>query len=623
MCRIHGYFGADLAPTALDAARDAQLAGGPDQQHSVRGDRWGLGCNRLAIQDPAHGRQPFTNTDGSVHAVFNGEIYNFRAIREELAAHGVRVAGDSDGSVLVPYYELHGDRFTDRLDGMYAIALVDLRGAPRLKLWCDPLAVKSLYYAADGPGVVFASEPAGLTALRSTPSALDPLAVDHYLNWQCLPPGSSWLAGVSTLGPGEGLVHDGERLTVRRPPVPLPPVAPRAEPAGSVGGVPGGPPDAEHTPEGLRALLTREVEQMSLQTAPVAVQVSGGLDSAVLATLLARRRPDVTGFHVTHEGSHATDEESYAREAAAHAGIPLEVVEIREAELPELIPAMVAALGTPNATPHALSAYVLFREIHRSGFRVCFTGDGADEQFGGYRRYSTALAAPDPDRTDPTDPTDRTDRADPAGRTDRRAWTAWADRYLDRLSLLPYDAYRRLCTPGFRALADSGANSRERARRLLARPAPSRLEQLLEFDRSYKLPGLNLRKLDQLAMAHAVEGRVPYCQPSVTRFARGTPDALKVAGSRRKGILWDAGAPLIPRAVRDRPKQPFTFPVGAFLRPGGKLWDFVMDVLARPRLCAAGILDAEAVRAVLTEHADGRDHARLLWGLMVLELSLP
>ncbi|MEU3059878.1 asparagine synthase (glutamine-hydrolyzing) [Streptomyces subrutilus] len=578
MCRIYGYFGSDRAVRAMEAARDAQLSGGPDRQAHVRGEDWGLGCNRLAIQDPSHGRQPFANADGSVHAVFNGEIYNFRAIRRELAGHGVHVEGDSDGSVLLPYYELHGDRFVERLEGMYAIALVDLRSGRRLKLWSDPLAVKSLYYEVTADGIAFASEPGGLAALRTGRPEVDPHAVDHYLNWQCLPPGTSLHTGVSSLRAGEHLVHDGRTAATRVPHTTAP------------------PPDAGCTPDRLGSLLAGEVERMSLQSAPVAVQLSGGLDSAVLATLLGRRRTDVTAFHVTHEGAHPSDEETYARDAAAHAGIPLEVVEIREAELPELIGPMVAALGSPNATPHALSAYVLFREIAKRSFRVCFVGDGADEQFGGYRRYSTALAA-----TDDT----------------------WQERYLDRLSLVPRARYRRLYTPEYRALLDDGGGSRERARELLGPPAPARLEQLLAFDRLHKLPGLNLRKLDHLSMAHSIEGRVPYCQPAVTDFARRTPDALKATETRRKGILWDAGGPLVPHSVRTRQKQPFTFPVDAFLAPGTKLWEFATDVLAGPRLSTAGFLSAAAVREVLDAHAVRRDQARLVWGLMILELSLP
>ncbi|SCL20796.1 asparagine synthase (glutamine-hydrolysing) [Micromonospora pallida] len=578
MCRIYGYYGRACDRAGLDAARDVQLAGGPDQQDRVTGESWGLGCNRLAIQDPATGRQPFRNAAGTVHAVFNGEIYNFRALRKELAEHGVHVDGDSDGSIIVPYYELHGDRFVDRLEGMFAIALVDLRTGRRMSLWCDRLAVKTVYYTVTSDGVAFASEPRGLAALVKMPLDVDAGAVDHYLNWQCLPDGTSLYAGVSTLRPGEQLVCEDGAVVVHSPAdTDL-------------------PDDGEATPESLRMLLTREVAAMSGQAAPIAVQLSGGLDSSILATLLAQRRDDVTGFHVTHEGRHPSDEHGFAREAAAHAGIPLETVEIREADLPRLLPDMVTALGTPNATPHALSAYVLFREISAAGFRVCFVGDGADEQFGGYRRYSTALAARD---------------------------DAWPARYLDRLSLIPEVDYRALYTADYRRMVDSGTSSRQRAIELLTRPAASAVEQILSFDRTYKLPSLNLRKLDHLAMANTIEGRVPYCQPAVTRFARRTPDALKVGGARRKQVLWDAGVGLVPLSVQRRDKQPFTFPVSAYLTPGRALWDFTVDVLTRPRLCSSGMLSQSAVSGVIAEHARGRDHARLLWGLMVLELSLP
>lgn len=583
MCRIYGYFGHDFSVTTLDAARDAQLSGGPDRQRYARGERWGLGCNRLSIQDPAHGSQPFTNGDGTVFAVFNGEIYNFRAIRDELAQHGVHIEGDSDGSVLLPYYELHGDRFVDRLEGMYAIAIVDLRWGHRLKLWCDPLAVKSMYYTISDGGIVFSSELSGLEALLKKPLDVDALAIDDYMNWQCLPSGASWYSGVSSLLPGEQVVCDSAMTVDRRP-------QDNALPADGVATA------DDYTPNRLRDLLATEVAQMSLQGAPIAVQVSGGLDSSIIATLLGERRDDVTAFHVTHAGTHPSDEEVFAREAAAHAGIPLEVVEVREADLPEVIPAMVTALGTPNATPHALSAYLLFREISSSGFRVCFVGDGADEQFGGYRRYSTALAVAD---------------------------ETWSARYLDRLSLVPEAEYQQLYTPEYRDLLQSNVTSRQRATEALRRPAPSRLEQLLAFDRLHKLPSLNLRKLDHLSMAHAVECRVPYCQPAVTDFARRTPDARKVDGPHRKRILWDAGVGLVPPAVQSRQKQPFTFPVGAFMARGATLWEFTVDVLMASRLCSSGFLSRAAVRRVIMEHGGGRDHSRLLWGLMVLELSLP
>ncbi|WP_445397987.1 asparagine synthase-related protein [Streptomyces sp. LE64] len=162
--------------------------------------------------------------------------------------------------------------------------------------------------------------------------------------------------------------------------------------------------------------------------------------------------------------------------------------------------------------------------------------------------------------------------------------------------------------PRTRCWRPAGPRQRPRQCPRTALPArPSRLEQLLTFDRLHKLPGLNLRKLDHLSMAHGIEGHVPYCQPAVTEFARRTPDPLKAAAGRRKRILWDAGRPLVPESVRTRQKQPFTFPVDSFLAPGTGLWRFATDVLARPRLCADGFLSGAAVREVLDRHAARRD----------------
>ncbi len=588
MCRIYGFFGPQLGTGDLTAAAQAQLHGGPDDQRHVLGRNWGLGCNRLAIQDPSSGLQPFSNAEQTVHLVFNGEIYNFRAIREELAREGVRVDGDSDGSVLVPCYERYGDSFAERLDGMYAIALVDLRHEPQLKLLCDTLSIKSLFYAEVGGGVAFSSELPGLTALTGATFDINPFAVDSYMDGQCLPGGSSWFTGAAALRPGAQLCFDGrqviERLRLDTPALP------------GNGQQPDGAGVTRDDDAGsLRRLLRREVGSMCLQDAPVAVQLSGGLDSSILATLLRERREDVTAFHVVHEGSHPSDEEVFARDAAQRAGVHLEVVEVRADDVPDLLPEMVAALGSPNATPHALSAYVLFREIARNGFRVCFVGDGADEQFGGYRRYSDALAADD---------------------------DAWAANYLDRLSLVPEARYRALYTAEYRAMLDASTSSRARAVQLLATPAPSRLEQVLMYDRLHKLPALNLRKLDHLSMAHAVEARVPYCQPAVTRLARALPDRLKVNGDTRKPVLWDIGRELIPASVQAREKQPFTFPVAAFMAAGTKLTQFTMEVLARPRLCSDGYLDPRSLAAVIARHRAGADQSGLLWGLMILELSL-
>lgn len=580
MCRIAGYLGLDRSPEQRAAASRAQLAGGPDEQAWMTGLGWGLACNRLAIQDPSSGRQPIMSDDGRVTLVFNGEIYNFREVATRLAARGVRIEGDCDASVLLPAYLAWGDGFVAALEGMYAIALVDLRDQAVLKVWSDPLAIKSVHYADSRDGLVFASEIAGLNALRGAAAELDPLAVDAFLDVQCMPRGQTHLRGIRSLEPGMLLTYDGAGLTL------------------SAAARPEHPLDSDRTPADLAGLLEHEVDHMSRQGAAIAVQVSGGLDSALLLSMLRQRREDVKAFHVTFEqgvnGVHPLDERRFAQDAAAHAGAPLDIIEIAWDQLPELLPRVVSAVGSPNATPHAVSAYVLFEEIARQGFRVCFVGDGADEQFGGYRRYSRALRDSSPE---------------------------WEENYLEGLSLVPVKQYRQLYTDDYRALLETCGSSRAATLDRLRRPAPSRVEQLLSFDRLDKLPHLNLRKLDHLSMAHSVEGRVPYCQPAITSFARGLPDVRKVDGEDRKPILWSAGERYLPRSIRERPKQPFSLPVRVALQPGMPTWDYLADVLSGSSLCAAGILDQAAVSGVIAAHRAGSDCSRLLWGLLVLELS--
>jgi asparagine synthase (glutamine-hydrolysing) len=581
MCRIAGYLGRDRTAEERAAASRAQLAGGPDEQAWVTGPGWGLGSNRLAIQDPSSGKQPITSDDGRVTLVFNGEVYNFREIAERLAAQGVSIAGDCDTSVLLPAYLVWGDRFVAELEGMYAIAVMDLRDGPLLKLWTDPLAVKSVYYSNSTQGFAFASELAALSAIRGVAPELEPLAVDGYFDFQCMPRGETHLRGVRSLEPGSLLVYDGSRVTVKE----------AAEPGHFL--------PSDRRPEELAGLLEHEIDHMSRQGTAIAVQVSGGLDSAVLLTMLRQRRRDVKAFHVSFQqsagGSHPLDERRFAEAAAAHARVELDTVEIAWDQLPDLLPRVVTALGSPNATPHAVSAHVLFEEISRQGFRVCFVGDGADEQFGGYRRYSRALRDRSPD---------------------------WDENYLDGLSLVPEKEYQSLYTDDFRALLVDSGSSRQRTLERFRRPAASRLEQMLSFDRADKLPHLNLRKLDHLSMAHSVEGRVPFCQPSITSFARGLPDVRKVDGDDRKPILWSAGERYLPRTISERSKQPFSLPVGVALRPGSRVWEYLVDVVSGSRLCAAGILDAEAVSGVVASHLTGSDRSRLLWGILVLELSV-
>lgn len=380
MCRIHGCFGGEPAGReVLDAVAAAMFEGGPDAQTVRRGDGWALGNNRLAIQGIASGDQPFVR--GALCCVFNGEIYNHRQLRAELAAHGYSFEGDCDGDVLLPLYELYGDAFTSRLEGMFAIAVVDEREEPCLKLFTDHAGMKSLYYyvSADGRRLCFASELRALSRFPDFPDELDPLAVDRYLGGKAVWGPGTVYTRVRTLEPGSVLRFADGRETLTRTAL---------EPAEV--DWPGGEPTVEAAAELLDGLLRTEMGRILDADVPVCVITSGGLDSSYTTALAAHLVSDVASFNIAYRGDWPADERHWAAEVARHCGTEHHQVLLDPAGFPELVERFTRHLDQPNNAPHSLSTFALFEAVHEAGFKVALTGDGADELFAGYARFTKA-----------------------------------------------------------------------------------------------------------------------------------------------------------------------------------------------------------------------------------------
>lgn len=582
MCRIFGNFGA----VGLDRADLAQLSGtqyhgGPDQQDYLGGPGWSLGANRLSIQGIDGGRQPYRLGEHII-AVFNGELYNHVELRQLLRSRGYRFDDSCDGSLLPALYLEFGDAFVERLDGMFALAVLDLR-APRLLLATDPTGVKSLYYWATDDDFVFSSEVGPLVRLPRVKTEVVAESIDLYLSMLAVLGERTAFRGVNQLGPGQRLVvraEGGYRVEGYRP---------------ALGELPADGDDRQ-VGDRLRVLLDDEVRRMQSADVPVCLITSGGLDSSLLTALAARHHRELTAFNITYRGDWPGDERHYGALVARHCGVRYHQVEADPAGFPELMPAMVAHLGQPNAAPHSLSTYILFREVQAAGFRVAIAGEGADEMFGGYQRFARAAAG----------------------------GPGWSDRYLDIMSAVPLALRRRLYTESFAAhLAAEGTRSGEIRAEMAALGDPPGLEPLLEFDRIRRFPYYILRRVDHLSMASAVEVRVPFCQPRVAGLARALPDRMKISGTEVKRAVYAAAEPLLPEAVRNRPKQPFTLPVAAMLRPGQPLFEYLTarlndsadlpDYLSRARL-------AELVAV----QAAGPDEtaAKALWAVLVLDLWL-
>ncbi|CAM5433806.1 amidotransferase 1, exosortase A system-associated [Streptomyces tanashiensis] len=585
MCRILGSFaaGADRPePAQLAAVSARQRHGGPDEHHVLSGPGWSLGCDRLAVTDPCGGRQPYRLPHlPGILAVLNGEIYNHAELRRTLAARGHRFPDRCDGTVLPALYAEYGPAFAEHLDGMFAVALLDLRpGRTQLVLAVDDMGMKPLHLHHDpyDGSTRFASEIPALLAFEGVRISPREDALDTVLATRTSFSTHTALAGVDVLPPGAtALVRPGTAPVVRRR-------GPhRVKPLG-----------------GTQDVLRHEVRRLARAEVPVCAVTSGGLDSGLVTALAAEHAretdaPPLHTFHLTYRGRWPDSEAAYARAVARRARTVHHEVAVDPDELGSLLTRTVRHLGQPNADPITLSTYALFRAVRQNGFTVALTGDGADELFGGYDRMRAALAAPE--------------GAD------------WAGAYADALSAAPRLLREHLYTANYRAyIADTGSAADRIAQELRSAEAvgADRLTAMTAFETRWRLPAYHLRRLDHLSMAWAVEARLPFLQPSVVTHARSLP----VAARTGKRALYEAGAELLPPSVLRRPKQPFTLPVAAMLAPGGPLLDLVREMLSPARLVLGGKIRADRAAKLLARHLEHPtpQAALTLWSLAVHEL---
>ncbi|MEU7562205.1 asparagine synthase (glutamine-hydrolyzing) [Streptomyces eurythermus] len=583
MCRIFGHFDSQATVHELRTVAALQRHGGPDAQYITTGDTWGLGNNRLAIMDLDGGDQPYV-LDGIV-VVFNGEIYNHNELRRMLTARGHRFPDLCDGSILPALYAEFGTAFTEHLDGMYAVAVVDLRGEPKLVLATDDMGMKPLYYHwnAAERHLYFASELPALLSFRAVRARVWEPGLDAYLATKTPFSEQTMFDGIRVLPPAataEVTRGSGLRVRVRDTSVP--------------------PADAgpEEAAERVRELLRHEVHRLTRADVPVCAITSGGLDSSLVTALAAERVGELHSFNIAYRGTWPADERGFAQEVASRHGTRHHQVEIDPADFPDLLSDVVWHLGQPNADPITLSTYALFRAVHQAGFKVAVTGDAADELFGGYDRIKAALKA--------------------------GAGDDWVPAYVRALAAVPRERRLGLYSDDYRHFITAHGTAEDHLERALTSSPHDRLTAITEVEIGRRLPAYHLRRVDHLSMASSVEVRLPFCQPALVRYARSLPATLKVEGDQVKKVLYAAAGGLLPDSVLNRPKQPFTLPITAMLSDGRRLMEFARDMLAPARLRRHGRLDPDAVQALLRAQSTTPNDASALavWSLLIHELWL-
>jgi asparagine synthase (glutamine-hydrolysing) len=625
MCGIAGIYHLatpkPVEPARIERMCTAMAHRGPDGQGVWTAPGVGLGHVRLSIIDLAGSPQPMASGDGRAMLVFNGEIYNFRELRDELRATGAVFRTDGDSEVILAAWQRWGPDCLSRLHGMFAFAIYDL-DARSLFLARDRLGVKPLFYAPLSDGsLAFASELKGLLAHPLLRREIDSLAVEDYLAWGYVPDHRSILAGVHKLPAGHSLML--------RHGMPLP--APRQW--WEVSFTERRKGRAADLEAELLHLLRQAVTSRMVADVPLGAFLSGGVDSSSVVGLMAEasREPIKTcsiGFDEA-----ALDETAYARIVAQRFGTNHHERVVGSDDF-EQVDTLVAMFDEPFADASALPTWRV-SQLARETVTVALSGDGADEALAGYRRHRfhhaeervrgllpAVLRQPVFGALGAIYP-----KADWAPQPLRAKSTLLAlaldgsAGYARAVGFTPPELRERLYSPEFIGLR--GDYRAERSFEELMRSAPARsgLDQAQYADLKFWLPGDILTKVDRTSMAVSLEAREPLLDHRLVEFSAGLPEQLRLRRGQGKWLMKQAMRRYLPDEILFRPKQGFVTPVSQWLR--GPLAGSARTIGSSAALVRTGWFDTARLGRIAEEHITGAsDHGRLLWQLLMLDRSL-
>jgi len=624
MCGICGLVG-NSDPVLLDRMLERLVHRGPDDEGTHHDGQVSLGARRLRVIDPTGGHQPVQNETGSVWAVLNGEIYNYRELRKELIRKGHRFQSDCDTEVLVHLYEEEGPEGVYRLRGMFAYAIWD-REQDLVLLVRDRLGIKPLYYSVQSgkPGVshrlLFSSELPSL--LEGLPDwSIRPQAIADFLSLLYVPGPDTIVEGVYQLRPGEALKVVRGRLEFWRYYRPEEEV--RCQTDSSQG---------DQRAQFL-SVLRDSVQAHLVSDVPLGLFLSGGLDSA---SILACMREAISGSIKTFSiGYDAPEDQSFnelkaARLLATHFGTDHTEAVLRP-DAVSLLPRVVAGMGEPFADSSAIPTY-LVSEVARKSVTVALSGIGGDELFGGYPRYLGLRAAARyaslpvamrswiaraasclPDGSGGRDVRGRIKRFLLDG--DR----ALDEQYLRWTTFQPAGWDAPVFAEGLHAaVADSQAVRNVRS--LFGHwPSPEPADRAMGVDLQTYLPDDLLRMGDRMSMVHSLELRVPFCDHHLLAFACSISAETKLQGWKLKGFMRSPLQGLLPDRIIAGPKRGFMLPLGRWLRED--LREMSRDLLCDESTRRRGYVNPAYVQWLLAEHHSGRrNFTDQLYALMVLEL---
>jgi asparagine synthase (glutamine-hydrolysing) len=584
---------------------------GPDDEGQYIDGPLGFGFRRLSIIDLSGGHQPMSDQEESVWVVFNGEIYNFQKLREELQGHGHVFRTNSDTEVIIHGYKQWGDEVLNRLNGMFGLAIWDVRQR-RLVVARDPFGIKLIYFRIDGDRLYFGSELRAVRATMQGKAEIDPTSLNLFLRYRYTPSPYTILKGVHKLAPGTKLTVQGGSYHVSRwynfKPEPFSPAK-----------------SPEEAKEELLSLYKDAVRRQLISDVPVGLLLSGGIDSGLLLGLMNLNGKSWPTYTVGYGSTYADDELADAAETARLLGSKHSSITITKATFEEALPKIVVSLEEPIAASSIVPMYFVCQRA-RQDVKVALVGQGPDELFGGYRRHLGvrygAMWARLPGWM--RAPISSTVSALPRNEMLKRGVQSLATpdrmrRYQNVLSLLPNGQVEGLFHDGLLTpnSGDTILNCWQDMADLMKSTDEMGGLQFLEVRST--LPDELLMYADKLSMAHGLELRVPFVDKEIVEYAERLPANFKVRNGSRKWLHRQVCASFLPASILKRPKRGFGVNVVDQWFQGA-MDNKMADTLRDRGSKIYQYLRPTAVSELFEQHASGRqDNHKILFSLVLFE----
>ncbi|KKX30679.1 asparagine synthase (glutamine-hydrolyzing) [Rhizobium sp. LC145] len=634
MCGFAGFFGDISAPGGPEALLSSMARAiahrGPDGQGVFAAPGIGLAHVRLSIVGLADGQQPMSNPEGNITIAFNGEIFNYVELREELKARGIRFRTGSDTEVLLQLYAIYGDECLDRLNGDFSFAIWDARRR-RILLARDRMGVRPLFYAEKNGTLYFASEVKALLEVPGIEAELDPIALDQIFTlWAPIAPRTAF-KDIFELEPGGYITIENGRMNVRTYWSLDFPDANDVDPSAN----------QSAKEEELRALLTDATRLRMRADVPIGAYLSGGLDSSLIAALAAPMAPSgLNTFSVTFD-SEEHDESRFQMEMAKALGTNHRSIPCLAGDIAESFPEVIRFTERPVLRTAPAPLYRLSGLVRDAGMKVVLTGEGADEVFAGYDIFREArvrrFCARQPSSTIRPHLFRKLYPYIPGLKQQSPEYLSAFFGAGDERSDDPLFSHR----PRFRSTSAakifysedlrSTLGEYDAAEELASRlPSTFRrwhpLHQAQYLESRFLLPGYILSSQgDRMAMAHGIEGRFPFLDHRLVEFASRLPPGMKLKGLEEKHILRRVAKDLLPDLISRRPKQPYRAPDSRSFT-GGSERGYVAEMLSEAEIGGGGLFNARAVsklhRKCSTQPVSGfRDNAAFV-GILSTQLWL-